>query len=87
MISQEAQRTENELASRLGVNAEAVREYVVEVLEERLWRGGAKQERRTGFRFVRGTHGGSYVRDPEGTDVLPPGVEPPPERDRDRARR
>lgn len=40
----------------------------------------AKRERRTGFRSVRGTHGGNYVRDPEGTDVLPAGAEPPPER-------
>jgi len=28
--------------------------------------------RRTGFRFVRGTHGGHYVRDREGTDIRPP---------------
>ena len=27
--------------------------------------------RRTGFRFVRGTHGGQYVRDREGTDIAP----------------
>jgi hypothetical protein len=27
----------------------------------------------TGYRFVRGTHGSTYVRDPEGTDKLPGG--------------
>ena len=30
--------------------------------------------RRTRFRFVRGTHGGQYVRDREGTDIAPAGV-------------
>jgi hypothetical protein len=28
---------------------------------------------RTGYRFVRGTHSGTYIRDPEGTDRLPVG--------------
>jgi hypothetical protein len=32
------------------------------------------------FCFVRGTHGGTYSRDPEGTDALPAGVQPPPAR-------
>jgi hypothetical protein len=27
----------------------------------------------TGWRFVRGSHSGSYVADPKGTDPLPPG--------------
>jgi hypothetical protein len=27
----------------------------------------------TGWKFQRGTHGGSYVRDPKGTDPLPAG--------------
>jgi hypothetical protein len=34
--------------------------------------------RRTGLRWVRGSHGGGFVADPEGTDELPPGYEPPP---------
>ena len=29
--------------------------------------------RRTGWRFVKGTHSGTYVRDPRGTDPLPAG--------------
>jgi hypothetical protein len=32
-------------------------------------------EKRTGWRWVRGTHSGTYVRDPKGTDVLPPGYD------------
>jgi len=35
--------------------------------------------RNTGLRFVRGTHSGAFVSDPDGTDELPPGYEPPPE--------
>lgn len=32
-------------------------------------------QRRTGWRFVRGTHGGTYVRDPRGVDTPPPGYD------------
>lgn len=34
-----------------------------------------KPPRVTGYRFVRGTHGSTYVRDPEGTDKLPAGMQ------------
>ncbi len=34
---------------------------------------GQEHRPRTGWRFVRGTHSGSYIRDPEGTDRLPAG--------------
>jgi hypothetical protein len=34
-----------------------------------------KKQRRTGYRWVRGTHGGTYVRDVKGTDSLPGGHE------------
>lgn len=84
MISKEAQRVEAALASLLREEPDAVRTYVVEVLEERLWRGGEDRRRTTGFRFVRGSHGGTYVRDPDGTDILPAGAEPPPEHARRR---
>ena len=77
MLLERAELVEEKLAAVLGVHRSAVREYVVEVLEDRLWRGGERPERRTGIRFVRGSHGGSYVRDPQGTDVLPVGAEPP----------
>jgi hypothetical protein len=36
-------------------------------------RPGEEHRPRTGYRFVRGTHSGTYVRDPEGTDRLPVG--------------
>lgn len=78
MISPEAKRTEEQLAKLLAIDPPAVRDYVIEVLEDRLWRSGERRERPTGIKFVRGTHGGSWVRDPAGTDVLPPGTQPPP---------
>ena len=78
MISDDARAVEQRLAEQLRLEPRAVREYVLEVLEERLWRGGERPERPTGYRFIRGSHGGTWVRDPEGTDVLPPGLRPPP---------
>jgi hypothetical protein len=36
-------------------------------------RPGEEHRPRTGYRFVRGTHSGTYVRDPDGTDRLPAG--------------
>lgn len=33
----------------------------------------APRQRITGWRWVRGSHSGTYVRDPQGTDPLPPG--------------
>jgi hypothetical protein len=70
---------EQQLAKVLGVEPAAVRNYMYSVIEERLWRGRDLTQRRTGFRWVRGTHGGRFVRDPDGTDVLPPGYEAPPQ--------
>jgi hypothetical protein len=78
VISDEGRAVERRLADRLGLEPVAVREYVLEVLEERLWRSGERKERPTGFRFLRGSHSGTWIRDPEGTDVLPPGIQAPP---------
>jgi hypothetical protein len=78
VISERAKRTEERLAKLLELDPPELREYVVEVLEDRLWRKGEQRERRTGIKFVRGTHGGTFVRDPEGTDILPAGAQPPP---------
>ena len=75
----EAAAIEQQLAKALGVEPVAVRSYLYDVIEERLWRGRDLTQRRTGFRFVRGSHSGRFVRDPDGTDVLPPGHEPPPQ--------
>jgi hypothetical protein len=57
-----AKEIEKQLADLLDVEIAEVRDYL---------RGNIKESaaRRTGFRFIRGTHGGQYVRDPEGTDI------------------
>jgi hypothetical protein len=68
------------MARKLGVAPEQLRDYVIGVLEDRLWGEGENPGRKTGIKFVRGSHGGMYVRDPEGTDILPPSAEPPPEK-------
>jgi len=78
VISESARATEERLGKLLGIDPADVREYVLAVLEDRLWRAGQRPERRTGFTFKRGSHGGTWTRDPEGTDVLPVGVQPPP---------
>lgn len=79
MLSDESRAVQRRLAESLNVEEADLRLYLVEVLEERLYRGRESSERRTGFRFKRGTHGGMYVRDPDGTDLLPAGYQPPPE--------
>ena len=79
VYTDEALAVEAKLAKAAGVGAVELREYLAETVEETLWRGRPRSERKTGFRFVRGTHSGHYVRDPEGTDPLPFGLEPPPE--------
>jgi hypothetical protein len=62
---------EERLAALLDVGVTDVRDY----LRGNIRAGGG---RRTGIRFVRGTHGGSYIRDPNGTDILPAGFQEPP---------
>ena len=71
MISGErANEIEKRLADLLQVEVADLRDYL---------RGNIKESsaRRTGIRFVRGTHGGQYVRDSEGTDVPPARVAVP----------
>jgi hypothetical protein len=58
---------ERQLAQLLGVEVDELRDY----LDGNIRTGST---RRTGFRFVRGTHGGHYVRDREGTDLRPAGL-------------
>jgi hypothetical protein len=79
VLSDESRAVERRLAELLNVEASDLRLYLIEVLEERLYRGRESSERRTGFRFKRGSHGGTYVRDREGTDLLPAGHQAPPE--------
>jgi hypothetical protein len=65
VISAERAATiERELASLVGVEPDQLRDYLRGYIK-------AGRARRTGFRFVRGTHGGAYVHDPQGVDELP----------------
>jgi hypothetical protein len=71
MISgQRALEIEERLAHLLEVDVEDLRAYLAGNIT-------ASKARRTGFRFVRGTQGGQYVRDPEGTDIVRAGVSVP----------
>ena len=58
---------EQRLAQLLDVTVDDLRDYLA---------GNVRTSgtRRTGFRFIRGTHGGHYVRDREGTDIVPASV-------------
>ena len=58
---------EKQLAQLLGVEVDQLRDYLAGNIR-------TSSTRRTGFRFVRGTHSGHYVRDREGTDISPAGV-------------
>ena len=71
MISgQRAVEIEDRLARLLDVEGDELRDYFAGNIR-------ASSNRRTGFRFVRGTHGGQYVRDREGTDIVRAGVSGP----------
>lgn len=58
------------LLNEKGLNAASLPSLVVEAQANR---NGTKGKRKTGWRQVRGSHGTSYVRDPEGTDFAPAG--------------
>ena len=60
-------KIEERLAHLLDVEIDELRDYLAGNIR-------TSTTRRTGFRFVRGTHGGQYVRDREGTDIAPAGV-------------
>jgi hypothetical protein len=71
MISGErALEIEERLAELLGVEVDQLRDYLAGNI-------GASSARRTGYRFVRGTHGGQYVRDREGTEIVRASVSVP----------
>jgi hypothetical protein len=68
MISSDrALKIEAQLARLLDVEVDELSDYLAGNIR-------TSSTRRTGFRFVRGTHGGHYVRDREGTDIRPAGV-------------
>ena len=62
-----ALKIEKQLAHLLDIEVDELRDYLAGNIR-------TSSTRRTGFRFVRGTHGGHYVRDREGTDIRPAGV-------------
>jgi hypothetical protein len=68
--AEKAAQIEQRLAVLLDVELDELRDY----LRGNVRAGGA---RRTGVRFVRGTHSGTYIRDPEGTDLPPAGYSVP----------
>ena len=61
---------EERLASMLEISVDELRDYM---------RGNirAGSGRRTGVRFVRGSHSGTYIRDPEGNGHAPAGLSRP----------
>jgi hypothetical protein len=68
--AEQAAEIEDRLADLLGVRVDDLRDYI----SGNIRAGGA---RRTGYRFVRGTHSGTYERDPNGLDMLPAGYSIP----------
>jgi len=80
-------RTERSLgrvAAQSNSSRDDLRKMIENVVDEYLGRlprdRHEKPQRKTGARLVYGdSHAAmSYVSDPEGTDVVPPGYEPPP---------
>ena len=68
MISGErALKIEKQLGQLLDVEVDELRDYLAGNIR-------TSTTRRTGVRFVRGTHGGHYVHDREGTDIRPAGL-------------
>lgn len=57
-----AREIEKRLADLLDIEIAELRDYLQGNIKE-------SAARRTGYRFIRGTHGGQYIRDPEGTDI------------------
>ncbi len=72
MLSRDrAAQIDSKLAELLGIAPEELRDYLEHNFGPRLAGG----QRVTGWTFKRGSHGGHYVRDPDGTDILPGGYQ------------
>jgi hypothetical protein len=72
--------TANSIHQRLNQITELVMEIKQLISEMEIpdsTRPGEQHRPRTGYRFVRGSHSGTYVRDPDGTDRLPAGYSIP----------
>ncbi len=72
ITSKKAEEIEAKLRE-LGIEPEAFHDWVM----RRIYQADEYGRRITRVRMVRGSHGVSYVYDPEGTDELPPGHEQP----------
>ena len=72
ITSKKAEQIEARL-SELGINPTDFHDWVM----RRIYQADERDRRTTRVRMLRGSHGVSYVYDPEGTDELPPGYEQP----------
>jgi len=72
------ERARHELEGRLADLLRAPRWQIREYFSEISARVRHSPQRIIGVRFQRGTHSGCYVRDPQGTDIVPSASEPPP---------
>jgi hypothetical protein len=72
ITSKRAEEIEAKLRE-LGIEPEEFHDWVM----RRIYQADTRGRRITSVRMVRGSHGVSYVYDPEGTDELPPGHDPP----------
>jgi hypothetical protein len=72
ITSKKAEEIEARL-SELGISPADFQDWVM----RRIYRADENDRRTTRVRMLRGSHGVSYVYDPEGTDELPPGHERP----------
>ena len=83
-MNQRTERTLGRVAAEANISREDLREAIETVVDEYLGllprERYEKPERRTGARLVYGAgHAAhSFVADPEGTDIVPAGHEPPP---------
>jgi hypothetical protein len=66
-----AEQMDKKLAQLLDATPEEVRAY----LDHQFGPRSVGGQRVTGWTFKRGTHGGHYIRDPGGTDILPSGYQ------------
>jgi hypothetical protein len=75
-VTRDSFKTIRRLADAAGVTSEELRHAFEDITE--MPTRVENKSRRTGARWVRGQSGGCYVYDPEGVDVVSPGMEPPP---------
>jgi hypothetical protein len=73
ITSKRAAEIETKLAE-LGIDPHEFHDWVM----RRIYQSDDSGRRITRVTMVRGSHGASYVYDPEGTDELPPGYSQPP---------